>query len=145
MDAEKSLNELRFAVRKVFEALGVGRCAGAMGCDEKTAYSYQNDQVIPTRRLLALLNLSRDTADPIAREQGQRIVSLFAAAAGCKAVSSALIDHVNRLAAAINNGGALRELGRGCPMCGGELTIRGYHDAEPVYGCLKCHGISQKR
>jgi len=142
---QKRISDLSFSVGKIFEVLSVERCAMAMGCDIKTAYSYKHDQVIPTKRLLNLLVYSHDTGDPLAVEHGRRIVSVFAEAAGCKAVSTALIGHVNQLAAAINNGGEIRELGKGCPACGGELALRGYHDAEPVYGCSKCHGVGLRK
>jgi hypothetical protein len=122
MGTQKNLDDIRFAVTRLYQQLTVNRCASAMGCDEKTAYTYQNDQAIPLRRLLSLLAFSRDSGDPVCADHNLKLVNV---AAGLKVIAPELIHHVQQSAEALGNGGRLKSMGRGCPHCGEPLQIRG--------------------
>lgn len=138
---QKSLASIAFGVRAMFSALGVERCALAMGCDRQTAYAYQADQVIPTRRLLALLGFVRDSANPAALEASHNLVGVIAQAAGVKVIDAQVIEHMNRGMDALNNGGRLKtyhaEL---CPECRAELFSERTASGVIIQRCRRCFG-----
>ena len=141
MDTQKSLEAIRFAVRNIFDALKVQRCAAAMGVAESTAYTYQNDQDIPLERLLCLLAFSRDQVNAVAAEQGRKIVTAIAQAAGLKVIDATLLEHFNRGMDALNNGGKLHEGKREqCPHCRSDLFTERTPSGVIVYVCKRCFG-----
>ena len=141
MDTKKSLDAIRFAVRSIFDALKVQRCAAAMGVAESTAYTYQNDQDIPLERLLCLLAFSRESVNAVAAEQAHRIASAICQAAGLKVIDATLLEHFNRGMDALNNGGKLHEGKREqCPDCRGDLSTERTPGGLIVYVCKRCFG-----
>lgn len=142
--SQKSLDAIAFALRKVFEALGIERCAAAMACDAKTAYAYQADQVIPTRRLLALLAFARDSHNPIAQEWAHKIVTEFAIAAGVKAIDGRTLEHMNRGMDALNNGGRLHDRPQEkCPECKSLLFTERTASGVIIQRCRHCFGAGK--
>lgn len=141
-ETQKNLDAIAFALRGIFAALGVERCAAAMGCDRQTAYSYQAaDQVIPVKRLLRLLALVRESSDPAARDQAHKIVQVFALTAGEKVIDGAVIEHLNRAMDAVNNGGKLKEhKTEQCPQCRSDLFTERTASGVIIQRCRRCFG-----
>ena len=141
MDTKKTLDAIRFAVRKLFEQLKVQRCAAAMGVAESTAYTYQNDQDIPLERLLLLLAFCRESVNAVAMEQAHRIASAICQAAGLKVIDATLLEHLNKGMDALNNGGKLHEGKREqCPHCRSDLFTERTASGVIVYVCRRCFG-----
>jgi hypothetical protein len=139
---QKSFDAIAFAVRGVFSALGVERCAARMACDRQTAYGYQVDQWIPTKRLLSLLAVSRETKNPEALECCRRILGIFAEALGCKVIDTELVEHMERGMDALRNGGKLHaERAEKCPVCRSALFTERTASGVIIQRCRQCFGV----
>jgi hypothetical protein len=100
---------------------------------------------MPVDVLQCFLDLGRQAGD-------QRVPPLllelvndhFARPAGLKAITSALLDHLNTGMAALNNGGLIKSGYASCPECVEPLQHSGTINGQPVFTCSNCQGVGAR-
>ena len=134
----------------MFDALGgVAVAAKLMGVPEGTARTWEQSpdrsgREMPVKNVIDIISLCASAeTNAILQELAEELIRHFIDPAKRVLVSRDPVVEIERALIALRAAGYGNDR-RGCHTCGGDLSIKGYMDCQPVFGCSKCGGVDKR-